>query len=244
MGLGSLRERRDWIRSRVRDDQPSGGGSGAPARGRERTRVCVVPSWTPFPCWLTIRRCQVTTPRRPARARLEGVDPRDHVDGVAEGDGVEELPVQDRRGTPGCRRAGRGWPGPRRWPGRAGRAPPALPNGPLPGQLVVDVERVEVARQSREGDDVGLGDGPTRALPLVADRQVVETQGGRDHVPRHGNVLGRPDSGGKTVVDSRSGDNMGKIAMSVGTNCASVSAANVVKISSRQRVRLGPASAD
>ena len=36
------------------------------------------------------------------------------------------------------------------------------------------MDRVEISGEPREQDDIGLGDRPSRALPLVADDQIVE----------------------------------------------------------------------
>src|SRR5262249_4916219 len=46
----------------------------------------------------------------------------------------------------------------------------------LSRSLVIDMQRVIVAREAREPDDVGLGDGPPRTLPLVARHQVLKGQ--------------------------------------------------------------------
>src|SRR5262249_2147525 len=61
----------------------------------------------------------------------------------------------------------------------------------LPGRLVVNVDRVEIAGQRGEVDHVGLGHGPGRALPLVADGEVVETEQ-LDRAQRHAPSLPRP----------------------------------------------------
>jgi hypothetical protein len=39
---------------------------------------------------------------------------------------------------------------------------------------MIYVERVEIARQTREPDDVRLGHGPARAFPLVANDEIVK----------------------------------------------------------------------
>ena len=45
-----------------------------------------------------------------------------------------------------------------------------------PGELVVDVDRVEIAGKTGEVDDIGLGDRASWAFPLVADDQVIKTE--------------------------------------------------------------------
>ena len=51
---------------------------------------------------------------------------------------------------------------------------------------MIDVQRVEIAGNTREGDDVRDGDRPPRAFPLVTDDQVVIAEHG-DGVSSHGN---------------------------------------------------------
>ena len=59
-----------------------------------------------------------------------------------------------------------------------------LAEGTPAGFLVVHVQRIEVAGNAGKGRDVRLGHGPTRAFPLVADGQIIESEGG-DRVPCH-----------------------------------------------------------
>ena len=49
-------------------------------------------------------------------------------------------------------------------------------NGVARGELMVHVDRVEVAAQPGEMDDVGFGDGAAERLPLLADFHVVEIE--------------------------------------------------------------------
>ena len=41
---------------------------------------------------------------------------------------------------------------------------------------MVDVQRIEVPGQTREQDNIRFRDGPSRALPFVADRKIIECQ--------------------------------------------------------------------
>ena len=43
-------------------------------------------------------------------------------------------------------------------------------------RCMVDMQGIEVSGQACEKDDVGLGHGPSRAFPLIADSQIVECQ--------------------------------------------------------------------
>jgi hypothetical protein len=55
------------------------------------------------------------------------------------------------------------------------RDPPAVDR--RGGELLVGVERIEVARDAGEVDEVGLGDDPGRGLETEADLDVLEVQG-------------------------------------------------------------------
>ena len=156
---------------------------------------------TSLPSWLKICRCQVISPRRPRpRSCLSStllttwiVSPgktgsrkchsRDAQEGQRpHGRGVQSQPRADRR-----RPAARG-----RWAGGTACF----------GELVVDVDGVEVPGQAGEVDDVGLGDGAAQRPPLLADLDVIEIQvaGGERHGPSFdvGGDLPRPVYGPAT----------------------------------------------
>ena len=40
--------------------------------------------------------------------------------------------------------------------------------------MMIDMQGVEISRKPREEDDIRFGDRPSRALPLVADDQIIE----------------------------------------------------------------------
>ena len=42
------------------------------------------------------------------------------------------------------------------------------------GRDVIHVDWVKISRESREQDDIRLSDRPTRALPLIADDEVIK----------------------------------------------------------------------
>jgi len=48
------------------------------------------------------------------------------------------------------------------------------PEGAVQSGRMIDMERIEVSRQTGEDDDIGLRYGPTWALPLIADHEIVE----------------------------------------------------------------------
>ena len=44
-------------------------------------------------------------------------------------------------------------------------------------RMMIHMQGIEIPRNPREQDDIRLGDRPSRALPLVADDQIVERPG-------------------------------------------------------------------
>jgi hypothetical protein len=42
------------------------------------------------------------------------------------------------------------------------------------GRGVIHVDRVKISGESREQDNIRLSDGPPRALPLIADDEVIK----------------------------------------------------------------------
>ena len=104
---------------------------------------------------------------------LQGFHPGNHLEGVAEDDREEESPFQDRQECQGIDPRGIA-----DQPRGDGQTEQAMGNRSsertLFRELVVAVERVEVARQSGEEDHVGFRDGPARTLPFVAQDQIIQ----------------------------------------------------------------------
>jgi hypothetical protein len=48
------------------------------------------------------------------------------------------------------------------------------PEGIALGGRMIDMKRIEITRQSSEEDDIGFRHGPSWALPLITDHEIIE----------------------------------------------------------------------
>jgi hypothetical protein len=62
--------------------------------------------------------------------------------------------------------------------GGNGQTKQAMSHGPAEGIALggrmIDMKRIEIARQSGEQDDIGFRDSPAWALPLISDHEIIE----------------------------------------------------------------------
>jgi hypothetical protein len=98
------------------------------------------------------------------------------MDGIAEKDGLMELPLQDRQERDGIQAGCL-----THQAGSDRQAEESMGDGPAEWtafrRMMIDMNGVEIPGNPREQDDIRLSYRPSRALPLVADDQIVERQG-------------------------------------------------------------------
>jgi hypothetical protein len=106
-------------------------------------------------------------------ARFQGLDPRDPVERVAEDDRVMEFPFED-----GQKRQGIDSRGLAHQAGGDRQTEKSMSDRPAKraefGRDVIHVDWVKISGESREQDNIRLGHRPTRALPLIADDEVIK----------------------------------------------------------------------
>jgi hypothetical protein len=119
-------------------------------------------------------------------AWLEGLDGRNHMDGVTEKDRAMKAPFKDRQkgqgGDVGCLA---------RQAASDGQSQKAVGNGASKGigrwGRMIGMQRIEVSGQAGEQNNIRFGDGASGAFPLIADREFIECA---DRPGMTGHVLG------------------------------------------------------
>jgi hypothetical protein len=106
-------------------------------------------------------------------AGLQGFDPRDRVERVAESDRVMEFPFEDSQERHRIDSRGLGHQA-----GGDRQTEKSMSDRPTIraalGRDVVHMDWVKISGESREQDDIRLGHRPAGALPLIADDEVVK----------------------------------------------------------------------
>ena len=105
--------------------------------------------------------------------RLQCLYCRESVDRIAEDDRAMEFPFEDgqKRESVDARSLAHQAGGDRQTEKSMSHRP--AERVVLRGRMI-HMERIEISGESREQDDIRFGDGSSRALPLIADHEIIE----------------------------------------------------------------------